>query len=447
LNTREIAEYLLGLIERSGADQGEVFVRKSEGLELSLRDQAVERLRNKDEGGYALRIIKDMRMAFVHSSDLRKESLERSVEKGIELARAAAPDDANILPEPSPSEVDVETFDPLFDEVTFDRKLGLLKDLETLAFAYDPSISKTEYLGFGDSKSETIIANTRGVFHEGRATSFRLSISVVAEGDGNVETGGEDSRSVLFEDLEPPSKIASRACWKAMSLLGGTTPNTQTVPVIFDRDTGHAVLGHLLAMVRGDNVAQGLSALEGRIGDQLGAESVTVIDDATLPHGIRSRSFDAEGIPSRRTVILDRGILRSFLFDTRSALKAGFETTANATRRSFRDLPGVGNTNLFMDKGESAPEDIIKGTDRGLWLISLAGWWVGINPSTGDFSSGAKGLWVENGQVAHPVRNVTIASNIIDMLMNIDAVGSDLHLKDDISSPTFRISEMQVGGA
>jgi len=341
----------------------------------------------------------------------------------------------------------VETFDPLFDEVTFDRKLGLLKDLETFAFAYDPSISKTEYLGFGDSKSETIIANTRGVFHEGRATSFRLSISVVAEGDGNVETGGEDSRSVLFEDLEPPSKIASRACWKAMSLLGGTTPNTQTVPVIFDRDTGHAVLGHLLAMVRGDNVAQGLSALEGRIGDQLGAESVTVIDDATLPHGIRSRSFDAEGIPSRRTVILDRGILRSFLFDTRSALKAGFETTANATRRSFRDLPGVGNTNLFMDKGESAPEDIIKGTDRGLWLISLAGWWVGINPSTGDFSSGAKGLWVENGQVAHPVRNVTIASNIIDMLMNIDAVGSDLHLKDDISSPTFRISEMQVGGA
>jgi PmbA protein len=447
LNTREIAEYLLGLIESSGADEGEVYVRKSEGLELSLRDQAVERLRNKEEGGYAMRLIKDRRMAFVHSSDLRKEALERGVEKGTALAGAVAPDDANVLPEPSQSEVDVETFDPSFDEVTFDRKLGLLKDLETLAFAYDPSISKAEYLGFGDSKTETVIANTKGVFHEGRGTSFRLSVSVVAERDGKVETGGDDSRSVLFDGLDLPSRIASRACWKAMSLLGGATPNTQTVPVIFDRDTGHALLTHLLSMVRGDNVAQGLSALKGRLGEKVGSDALTIVDDATLPHGIRSRSFDAEGVPSRRTVIVDRGSLKSFIFDTRSGLKAGFETTGNATRRSFRDLPEVGNTNLFIEKGESTPEDIIKGTDRGLWLISLAGWWVGINPSTGDFSSGAKGLWVEGGEVAYPVRNVTIASNILDMLGSVDAVGNDLYLKDDISTPTFRIGEMQVGGA
>jgi PmbA protein len=447
LNTREIAQYLLSLIERSGVDEGEVYVRKSGGLDLSLRDQAVERLRNKDEGGYALRLIKDRRMAFVHSSDLRRESLERSVEKGVDLAGVAAADEANVLPEPSEGAVEVETFDPSFDEVTFDRKISLLKDLETLAFAYDPSISKTEYLGYGDSKTETVIANTKGIFHQGQSTSFRLSASVVAERDGDVETGGEDSRSVSFDGLDLPSRIASRACWKAMSLLGGTTPETQTLPVIFDRDTGHALLAHLLSMVRGDNVAQGLSALKDRIGDQVGSEGVTIVDDATLPHGIRSRSFDAEGIPSRRTVIVDRGSLRSFLFDTRSALKAGFETTANATRSSFRDLPTVGNTNLFMDRGESTPEEIVKVTDRGLWLISLAGWWVGINPSTGDFSSGAKGLMVEGGEVAYAVRNVTIASNILDMLTGIDAVGNDLSLKDDVSSPTFRIGEMQVGGA
>ncbi len=446
MDTREIAEYLLSLIERSAVDEGEVYVRKSEGLELSLRDQAVERLRNKDEGGYALRLIKDRRMAFVHSSDLRKASLERSVEKGVVLAGAAAPDDANVLPEPSEGGVEVETFDASFDDVTFDRKLALLKDVETLAFAYDPSISKTEYLGYGDLKAGTVIANTKGIFHEGQSTSFRLSASVVAERDGNVETGGEHSRSVLFDSLELPSKIASRACWKAMSLLGGTTIKTQTVPVIFDRDTGHALLAHLLSMVRGDNVAQGLSALKERTGEQVGSEGVTIVDDATLRHGIASRSFDAEGIPSRRTVIIDRGNLRSFLFDTRSARKAGFETTANATRDSFRDLPAVGNTNLFMDKGGSTPEEIIRATDRGLWLVSLAGWWVGINPSTGDFSSGAQGLWVEGGEVAYPVRNVTIASNVLDMLAGIDVVGNDLYLKDDVSSPTFRISEMQVGG-
>jgi PmbA protein len=144
---------------------------------------------------------------------------------------------------------------------------------------------------------------------------------------------------------------------------------------------------------------------------------------------------------------MEKGSLRSFLFDTRSALKAGFESTGNATRRSFRDLPAVGNTNLFMDKGNSTPDEIIKSTNRGLWVMSLAGWWVGINPSTGDFSSGAKGLWVEGGEVVHPVRNVTIASNILDMLGSIDAVGNDLYLTDDVSSPTFRVGEMQVGGS
>jgi PmbA protein len=447
LDTREIAEFLLGLIERSGVDEGEVYVRKSEGLELSLRDQAVERLRNKDEGGYALRLIKDRRMAFVHSSDLRTASLERSVEKGAALAGVAAQDEANVLPEPAGGGVEVDTFDPSFDDVAFDRKLELLKDVETMAFAYDPSISKTEYLGYGDSKTETVIANTKGIFLHGRSTSFRLSASVVAERDGNVETGGQSSRSVLFEGLEPPSKIASRACWKAISLLGGTTPQTQTLPVIFDRDTGHALLAHLLSMVKGDNVAQGLSLLGDRIGDPVGSPVVTVVDDATLPHGVASRGFDAEGIPSQRTVVLDKGTLRSFLFDTRSARKTGFRTTANATRNSFRDLPTVGNTNLFMTEGGSTPGDIVGSTGRGLWVISLAGWWVGINPATGDFSSGAQGLWVDGGEVAYPVRNFTIASNILDMLAAIDAVGNDLYFNDDISSPTFRVSQMQVGGA
>ena len=135
------------------------------------------------------------------------------------------------------------------------------------------------------------------------------------------------------------------------------------------------------------------------------------------------------------------------MFDTRTARKAGRRSTANARRDSFRDLPAIGYTNLFLDKGTATPDEIVKSTDRGLYVISLAGWWVGINPSTGDFSSGAKGLWVEDGEVAHPVRNVTIASNILDMLANIDMTGDDLYFRDTTSSPTLRVSEMKMGGA
>lgn len=446
MDAREVAERLLDLIDRSDVDEGEVFVRTSAGLELSIRDQAVERLRNKDEGGFALRLIRNGSMSFVHSSDFREESLRRTVEQGVDLAAAVAPDDSNVLVEPSESRVTVDTYDPTFDEIGFERKISLLKDAETLAFAYDPCVSKMEDVGYSDSKAETVIANTRGIFRHGKSTSFSYWASVVAERDGDVESGGESSRRSHFDDLALPSKVAKRACWKAMSLLGAGTLQTQTCPVIFHRDTVHALLSHLFAMVRGDNIAQGLSALKGRVGERIGSDLVTVVDDATLEGGVGTRAFDAEGVASRRTVIVEGGTLSSFLFDTRSAIKTGNESTANARRANFRDRPEVGYTNLLLEKGALTPEAIVESTERGLWVLSLAGWWVGINPSTGDFSSGAKGLWVEDGRVAYPVRNVTIASNILDMLAAVDAKADDLEFKRATASPTLRLSEMKVGG-
>ena len=442
----ETAKHLLGLIEKAGVDEGEIYVQRSEGLEISLRDQEVERLRNKAEGGFALRLISGNRMGFVHSSDLRPDMLASSVDRCVELTRAAQPDESNQLPGASESVAQVEIYDDTISSITYDRKLALLRDVETLAFAYDPAISKIEYLSYEDARTETLVANTNGVYRHGESTRFSISLSVVAEKEGDVETGGEWVESRFFEDLDPPSKIASRASWKATSLLGGETVPTQTVPVIFDRDVGYTFLAHLFAMVKGSSVADGLSALVGRIGEAIGSERVTVVDDPTLDRGMGSRGFDSEGTPSARTVVIDGGVLRSFLFDSRSAKKAGFTSTGNAKRGSFRDLPTVGHSNLFIDRGESSPDDIIGSTDKGLWLVSLAGWWVGINPATGDFSSGAKGLWVERGEVAYPVRNVTIASNILDMIRAVDMLGNDLYFRHETCTPTLRIAGMKVGG-
>jgi PmbA protein len=330
--------------------------------------------------------------------------------------------------------------------VSHDRKTGILKDIETLCFAYDPSIAKIESLSYGDSKTDTVVANTKGVFRRGRSTHFSVDVSVVAEGEDQVETGSEWSEARFFEDIDLPSEIAARACWKAASLLGGKTVPSQSVPIIFDRDTGYALLRHLFGMIEGSNVADGLSMLEGRVGQRVGSPLVTIVDDPTVKHGIGSCSFDDEGMASRRTTIVDAGVLKSFLFDARSGKKVGRGSTGNAKRRGFRELPSVGVTNYFLEKGTTSPDEIIKSTDTGLLVLSLAGWWVGINPSTGDFSSGAKGMWIENGQVEHPVRNITIASNVLDMLSGIDAVGDDLHFKHATSAPTFRIGEMKLGG-
>jgi PmbA protein len=446
MDTVELAKELLRLMENAGVDEGEVYLTKVRGLEMSLRDQAVERLRNKDTAGFALRIVNDNRMSFVHSSDLRVSSLEQAVDKALELAKSAAPDESNRLAEASGEAPSVETFDDAAGDISYERKLGLLRDIETMCFAYDPLVSKLEALGYEDSLSETVIANTKGILRHDHSTHYAVEVSVVAERDGDVETGGEYAESRFFGDLAPPSQIAERACWKATSLLGGKPVNSQSVPVVFDRDTGYAFLRHIFAMIDGGNIADGLSILENRIGDTIASPLVSIIDDPIIRGGIGSRSFDGEGVPSTRTVVVDRGVLRSFLFDTKAAGKAGYQSTGNATRRGFRSLPSVGTSNFFIEAGGTSPEQLRASTEKGLWVMSLAGWWVNISPSTGDFSSGAKGMWIEEGEFARPVRNVTIASNILDMLAGVDAVADDLFFKHESVSPSFRIQEMTVGG-
>jgi PmbA protein len=447
MGIEETAKRLLGLIEKAGVDEGEVYIQKTRGLEMNLRDQEVESLRNMDEGGFGLRLISDKRMGFVHSSDMRDEALAGAVERCVALANASQPDDANRLPEPSGSGHEVDIYDGSFPEIAFERKLALLKDMETLSFAYDPAVSRMEGVWYDDGETDTVIASTHGVFAHGKSTSFHCGVSVMAEKDDEVESGGQSVRSRYFEDLDPPSKIASRACWKATSMLGAKVIPSQQVPVIFDRDVVYAILRYLFTMVHGGNIADGISMLEGRAGEKIGSDLVTVVDDATIARGVGSRGFDAEGIPAGTTVILEGGVLNSFIFDSRSARRAGFESTGNARRDGFRDLPGVGYSNLYVQRGETTPEKIIESTDKGLWLMGLAGWWTGINPSTGGFSSGAKGLWIEDGKVAHPVRNVTIASNVIDMLKSVDRVGDDLFFRHSANSPTLRIGEMTVGAA
>jgi PmbA protein len=447
MGIQDTAKRLLGLMEKAGVDQGEVFMQKTRGLEISLRDQDVETLRNKDEGGFGLRVISEGRLGFVHSSDLRDEALAKSVDQCVALARASQPDEANRLPEPGGSFAEVDTFDASVRDIPFERKLALLKDLETLAFAYDPAISKMEYLSYDDSETETVIANTQGIFDAGKSTHFSCEVSVIAERNGEVESASDQSESRYFEDLDAPSKVASRACSKATSMLGARQVPSQEVPVIFDRDSVYALLIHFFAMINGGNVADGLSALEGRLGEKVGSDLLTIVDDALIARGVGSRSFDAEGVATGTTVVLDGGVLNSFLFDTRSALRTGFTSTGNARRGGFRDRPSVGYSNLYVRRGASSPDAIVKSTVAGLWIMSLAGWWVGVNPSTGDFSSGAKGLWVEDGEVAFPVRNVTVASNILDMLGSVDMVGDDLFFRHAASSPTLRITGMKVGGA
>ncbi len=219
---------------------------------------------------------------------------------------------------------------------------------------------------------------------------------------------------------------------------------TQKAPVIFDPDAARAILGGILSAVNGEHVLQGRSFLAKKMNQKIASELVTIIDDGTRPKGLESKPFDGEGVPTQKRIIVDKGVLKGFMYNTIVAKRAGVKSTGNASRRDFTNLPGIGAHNFYMKAGKSTRDEIIMETEKGLLLKGVTGY--GINPVSGSFSGGASGFWVENGKIAFPVRGLTIAGPAFEMLNNIDMVGDDLDLTRSFAAPTFRIKLMQIGG-
>jgi PmbA protein len=245
---------------------------------------------------------------------------------------------------------------------------------------------------------------------------------------------------LLSCDLE----IAAKAARKAYELLDPKMVKTQRAAVIFDPDVAGAILGGILAAVNGERVLQGTSFLAQKMDQKIASALVTIIDDGTRPKGLASGPFDGEGVPTQKRTIIDRGLLKGFMYNTIIARRAGVKSTGNASRGGFTSVPGIGSHNFYMVAGTSARADIIAGTAKGLLLTEVTGY--GINPVTGDFSGGASGFWIENGKVAFPVKGLTIAGRADEMLNGIDLVGNDLDMNRRTTAPTFRIRDMQIGG-
>ena len=243
--------------------------------------------------------------------------------------------------------------------------------------------------------------------------------------------------------LDSPAAVGRRAAERTVRRLGARKVATQKVPVVFDPLTARSLLGNIFDAVDGDAIYRGASFLAGKLGERIAAENVTIIDDATLPGLFGTSPFDDEGVPSRRTVVIDRGVLKSYLLNSYTARKLGMKTTGNASR-GITGNTGVGHGNLFLENGVKPAEEIIRGIRQGLYVVELIG--SGVNIVTGDYSRGAAGLWIENGEFAYPVSEITIASTLQQMLMDVELVASDLEFRGSIASPTLVVREMTVSG-
>lgn len=443
IDYRGLAEKLVQKCKKKGADEAEVLLETGRELSVEVRNGEIETVEESSSRGVGFRVFVGGKMAFSHCNDFTETALEDTIANAIEFARATTPDENNVLPEDEEITPVEGLYDSQIGRIPMDKKIELAKLVENLAMK-DPRITKSAGARYGEGEGETIIANSNGLSKSYEASACFFGVSVVAEKGEQKSSGGEYCQRRFFSDLEAAEKIAAKAAMDAYEMLDSRMVETQKAPVIYDPDAAPAVLGGILAAVNGERVLQGASFLRESLDKKMGSELLTIIDDGTKPKGLASKPFDGEGVPTQKRVVVENGILKGFMYNTIVAKRAGVRSTGNASRTGYSSLPGIGPHNFYMAAGESDPEEIVKATQKGLYLKGVTGY--GINPVTGNFSGGASGFWIENGKFAFPVKGLTVAGRAAEMLNGIDMVGNDLDLNRTFTAPTFRIKLMQIGG-
>jgi PmbA protein len=442
---RELAHDLLAKVRRQGAMEADLLIVETDSSATQVRLREIESLKSAQERRLHLRVLFGKSSAATSTSDFSRRALDRLVDETCTLARATAPDEYLGLPDPESAVAavpDLGLFDEEAQALDVEEKIALVKQAEAAALDYDPRITNSEGAGLDTHFSQIVYANTHGFVGAYRTSSFTLAVSPIADAGGTMQRDSWYAVNRQFKQLEAPEVIGATAAKRALRRLGARKIPTQEAPVVFDPDMAASLLRTLAGAVSGTSIYRGSSFLLNRLGQQVAADTVTVIDDGTIPGALGSRPFDGEGLPTQRTVVIEHGVLRSYLLDTYCARRLGLTSTGNAARDA--NGIGVGAANFYLVSGTYPPEEIIASITSGLYLTELIGF--GVNLVTGDYSRGAVGVWIENGELAYPVEEITIAGNLNDMLRDIDMVGNDLMFRGRTAAPTLKIARMTIAG-
>ena len=428
-----------------GATAADGFLIEEQSFSASVRLGQVDTVTHSREQRLALRVFAGRASAAASTSDLSRDSLERVVDEATALARVTSEDLHAGLPEAQElieRVPDLELEDHEGSELTPEEKIELARRAEAAALAADPRITNSEGAEYFDRRARYAYATSHGFARGYSTSSFGLTVSPVASKDGEMQRDAWYTYARRRRALEDAESVGKTAAARALRRLGARKVKTAEVPVIFDPDMAASLLRSIAGAASGPSLYRRASFLFERLGTRIAAPTVTIVDDGLVPGALGSRPFDGEGLATRRTVLVGEGKLETYLLDTYSGRKLGLPSTHHATR----DGAGVsvGTNNLMLLTGSASPQDLIGSVKSGLYVTELIGF--GINGVTGDYSRGAAGLWIEDGQLAFPVEEVTVAGNLLEMFERIDGIGNDLVLRDRVASPTLKIARMVVAG-
>jgi PmbA protein len=428
-----------------GATAADAFLVEDQSFSAQVRLGEVETVKHAREQRLALRVFVGQSVAAASTSDLGRESLGHLVEQAVSLARITSPDVLAGLPDAAglaTTVPDLGLDDPVGHDLEPEEKIALARRAEQAALDVDARIANSEGGEFSDGRARYAYATSHGFAGEYRASFFSLSVTPVAADNGHMQRDGWYHVTRQRSKLESPEDIGRTAARRALRRLGARKVKTAEVPVVFDPQMAASLLRHLAGAASGPALYRGASFLLDRLGKSIAAPCVTIVDDGTIPGALGSRPFDGEGLDTRRTVLVDRGVLASYLLDSYSGRKLGLPSTHHAAR----DGSGVSvsTTNLYLAAGDRSPQEMIRSVKSGLYVTELIGF--GVNGVTGDYSRGAVGLWIDNGELAYPVEEITVAGNLLEMFQAVEAVGNDLVLRDRTAAPSVLVGRMTVAG-
>jgi len=447
----DAAAHVVELCRAAGADASEVLVRDGNELTAKVRMGEAELVQEAGSRALGLRIFKDGRRAVTYTSDLRKASLVGFVQESVALAALVEPDELNRLPDQADLATSIPDLDLYDDTVAdVDAAWALRQGIagERAARAHDPRITNSEGATWSRSLGAVAFASSGGFVggYRGSYASFYVEpICDEPDPENPKKRNGYWWTASRFRDqLEDAEKIGIEAARRTLATLGSKKIPTCELPIVFDPEAGRSLIGTLFSVANGSAFWRKSTYLLGREGTKVASDLVTIVDDPHLLRGPGSKPFDGDGLATRKNTLVRAGVLETVLCDVYSARKLGRASTGSAGR-GIGGNPGPTTSNMIMERGTTPKADVVKHTARGLYVTSMMGF--GFNPVTGDFSRGAQGFLIENGELTVPVSEVTISCNFDDLLQRIDLVGDDLDLRSSTACPTFRVSHMMLGGS
>jgi PmbA protein len=453
LDLESLAADVVARAVKAGASDAEAVAREGDEFSVNVRLGEVETLKESGSRALGLRVFLGKRSASTSTSDLTPDGIRLLVDGALALVKVTEEDPLNGLPEREEFGAIQEDQHLYFEDVyslSGPERIEWARRAEAAAVAADVRITNSDGGSFDAATGRKVLANSRGFVGSYRTSYAGVSAAPLAvDVNGSMQRDGWWSSARSFALLESPEAVGAEAARRTLRRLGARRVPTQKVPIVFAPEVARSLIGSLFEAASGDSIWRHASFLAGKLGETIAAPNLTLIDDNAmmLPTGVGgfgTSPFDGEGLPSRRTVVVENGVLRNYLLNTYTARKLGMKSTHNASR-GLAGTPGIGCGNLYLEPGMLTPEQIIGDISAGLYVTSLMGF--GTNIVTGDYSRGATGLWIENGELTHAVEEITIAGNLGEMLRNVTAIGDDLKFRGAVASPTLRIDGMTIAGA